>query len=265
MRLALGLAYDGTDFQGYQTQPGGQTIQDHLESAIGEFLDMPSHLVETTAAGRTDAGVHATGQVVHLDTLADRPPWNWVRGLNTFLPQSIRVRWVAEAPAEFHARFSAIRRSYTYRIYNSPVDCPLHQRFATWVFQPLDLDRMQQAAACLVGEHDFSAFRAAECQAASPIRRLDSITWERQGSLLLCHLEGNAFLHHMVRNLVGSLAEIGRGARPLDWMAELLCARDRSLAARTYPPQGLCLTGVAYDTPLVRTPDLSLTPHAHPN
>lgn len=255
MRLALGLAYDGTDYQGYQTQPGGQTVQDHLESAIGEFLDIPSHLVETTAAGRTDAGVHATGQVVHFDSPAERPLWNWVRGLNTFLPQSIRVRWAAEAGGDFHARFSAVRRSYTYRIYNNPVDCPLHQRFATWIFQPLDIARMQEASACLIGEHDFSAFRAAECQAVTPVRRLDSVVWEQQGPLLLCHLQGNAFLHHMVRNLVGSLSEIGRGARPVDWMAELLAGRDRTVAARTFPPQGLCLTGVEYPQTLQGTPE----------
>lgn len=248
MRLALGLAYDGTDFQGYQTQPSGQSVQDHLEGALAFFLAVPRETTRlcTTAAGRTDAGVHARGQVVHFDTEADRPEWNWVRGLNSALPASIRVRWAARVEQGFHARFDATRRAYTYDIINAPVDDPLRHRYATWVFQPLDAAAMHRAAQHLVGEHDFSSFRAAECQAKTPVRRIDAIGVERRGDLVRLSIEGNAFLHHMVRNIVGSLVEVGRGAQPEDWMAELLRARDRGQAARTFPAQGLCLTQVTY-------------------
>lgn len=255
MRLALGLAYDGTSFHGYQTQPGGNTVQDHLERAIAAFLDCPLQAVETTAAGRTDAGVHAEGQVVHFDTAVSRPQWNWVRGLNTFLPPEVRVRWAAEVSPNFHARFSAQARTYQYRIWNQPVDHPLHQRYATWVFQPLDVQAMSTAAECLLGEHDFSAFRAAECQAASPVRVLTQCEWASQGPLLSLTLTGNAFLHHMVRNIVGTLVEVGRGARPAAWVAEVLASCDRTAAGRTFPPQGLCLTAVDYPEPFACVPE----------
>jgi tRNA pseudouridine38-40 synthase len=244
MKLALGLEYDGTDFHGWQTQPSGNTIQDHLEAALAAFVGSP---VETVSAGRTDAGVHASGQVVHFETHIDRPLWNWVRGVNAFLPAAIRVRWAHPVPDDFHARFSARSRTYTYSIYNHPVDSPLRARFATWVFQPLDVAAMQAAADCLLGEHDFTAFRAAECQAASPVRDLQQAQWTQDGSLIVLQIRANAFLHHMVRNIVGSLFEVGRGARPAAWMAELLAARDRTAAGRTFPAQGLCLRHVEYD------------------
>ncbi len=244
MKLALGLEYDGTDFHGWQTQPSGNTIQDHLEAALAAFVGSP---VETVSAGRTDAGVHASGQVVHFETHIDRPLWNWVRGVNAFLPAAIRVRWAHPVPDDFHARFSARSRTYTYSIYNHPVDSPLRARFATWVFQPLDVAAMQSAADCLLGEHDFTAFRAAECQAASPVRDLQQAQWTQDGSLIVLQIRANAFLHHMVRNIVGSLFEVGRGARPAAWMAELLAARDRTAAGRTFPAQGLCLRHVEYD------------------
>ncbi|MEY3952792.1 MAG: hypothetical protein RL320_1594 [Pseudomonadota bacterium] len=253
MRLALGLAYDGTSFQGYQTQPGGHTVQDHLERAVSAFLECPLEAVDTTAAGRTDAGVHAEGQVVHLDTSVERPEWNWVRGLNSFLPSEIRVRWAAPVPNDFHARFSALARSYRYQIWNEPVDHPLQQRFATWVFQPLDLNALQQASLALLGEHDFSAFRAAECQAASPVRVLTQCHWAQRGPLLTFTIKGNAFLHHMVRNIVGTLVEVGRGARPVEWVSEVLASQDRTRAGRTFPAQGLCLTEVEYPEPFVGT------------
>ena len=244
MKLALGLEYDGTDFHGWQTQPSGNTIQDHLEAALAAFVGSP---VETVSAGRTDAGVHASGQVVHFETHIDRPLWNWVRGVNAFLPAAIRVRWAHPVPDDFHARFSARSRTYSYSIYNHPVDSPLRARFATWVFQPLDVAAMQAAADCLLGEHDFTAFRAAECQAASPVRDLQQAQWTQDGSLIVLQIRANAFLHHMVRNIVGSLFEVGRGARPAAWMAELLAARDRTAAGRTFPAQGLCLRHVEYD------------------
>jgi tRNA pseudouridine38-40 synthase len=244
MKLALGLEYDGTDFHGWQTQPSGKTIQDQLEAALAAFVGSP---VETVSAGRTDAGVHASGQVVHFETHIDRPLWNWVRGVNAFLPAAIRVRWAHPVPDDFHARFSARSRTYTYSIYNHPVDSPLRARFATWVFQPLDVAAMQAGADCLLGEQDFSAFRAAECQAASPLRDLQQAQWTQEGALIVLQIRANAFLHHMVRNIVGSLFEVGRGARPAAWMAELLVARDRTAAGRTFPAQGLCLRHVEYD------------------
>ena len=244
MKLALGLEYDGTDFHGWQTQPSGNTIQDHLEAALAAFVGSP---VETVSAGRTDAGVHASGQVAHFETHINRPLWNWVRGVNAFLPAAIRVRWAHPVPDDFHARFSARSRTYTYSIYNHPVDSPLRARFATWVFQPLDVAAMQAAADCLLGEHDFTAFRAAECQAASPVRDLQQAQWTQDGSLIVLQIRANAFLHHMVRNIVGSLFEVGRGARPAAWRAELLAARDRTAAGRTFPAQGLCLRHVEYD------------------
>lgn len=244
MKLALGLEYDGTDFHGWQTQPSGNTIQDHLEAALADFVGSP---VETVSAGRTDAGVHASGQVVHFETSIDRPLWNWVRGVNAFLPAAIRVRWAHPVPDDFHARFSARSRTYTYSIYNHPIDSPLRARFATWVFQPLDIAAMQAGADCLLGEHDFTAFRAAECQAASPVRDLQQAQWTQDGSVIVLQIRANAFLHHMVRNIVGSLFEVGRGARPAAWMAELLAARDRTAAGRTFPAQGLCLRHVEYD------------------
>lgn len=244
MKLALGLEYDGTDFHGWQTQPSGNTIQDHLEAALADFV---GSRVETVSAGRTDAGVHASGQVVHFETSIDRPLWNWVRGVNAFLPAAIRVRWAYPVPDDFHARFSARSRTYTYSIYNHPIDSPLRARFATWVFQPLDVAAMQAGADCLLGEHDFTAFRAAECQAASPVRDLQQAQWTQDGNSIVLQIRANAFLHHMVRNIVGSLFEVGRGARPVAWMAELLAARDRTAAGRTFPAQGLCLRHVEYD------------------
>jgi tRNA pseudouridine38-40 synthase len=247
MKLAFGLEYDGTDFEGWQTQPSGNTVQDHLEGALAQFVGSP---VETVCAGRTDAGVHASGQVVHIVAPVDRPDWNWVRGVNTFLPSSIRVRWARLVPEDFHARFSAHSRSYEYRIYNHPVDSPLHSRFATWVFQPLDVAAMQAGVDHLLGTHDFSAFRAADCQAASPERTLSEARFSQTGPLVSLQISGNAFLHHMVRNIVGTLFEVGRGARPPGWVAEVLQSRDRSQAGRTFPAQGLCLRHVAYDPPI---------------
>ena len=244
MKIALGLEYDGTAFHGWQTQPSGNTIQDHLERALASFVGSP---IDTVSAGRTDAGVHAIGQVVHFETSVARPLWNWVRGLNSFLPSAIRVRWAEPVSDSFHARFSAHARTYTYSIYNHPVDSPVRARFATWVFQPLDLAALQAGSDCLIGEHDFSAFRSAECQAASPVRNLQKAHWTRTGDLLCLEIRANAFLHHMVRNIVGSLFEVGRGGRPVSWMTELLLSRDRTLAGRTFPPQGLCLRHVTYD------------------
>jgi tRNA pseudouridine38-40 synthase len=246
-RIALGLQYDGTPWQGWQTQPHRHTVQDSLEQALAKFCQ--STLL-TVCAGRTDAGVHAIGQVVHFDTDISREPFSWVRGVNAFLPQSIAVRWateVAGGDTGFHARFSATARTYHYVIYNHPVRAPLWHGRAGWVFRALDADTMHAAAQALLGEQDFSAFRAAECQAASPLRTMHSIMVIRRGDAVIVTLRANAFLQHMVRNIVGSLVQIGQGNRPLTWMAELLASRNRELAAPTFSPDGLYLAKVDYD------------------
>ena len=246
-RIALGLQYDGTPWQGWQTQLHGRTVQDVLETALAKFCQAT---VDTTCAGRTDSGVHALSQVVHFDTLINRENFSWVRGVNAFLPASVAVQWAAEVESGeegFHARFSALARTYHYVIYNHPIRSPLWQGRAGWVFRKLDVDQMEEAAQALVGKHDFSAFRAAECQAPSPVRTLHRITVRRQGDRIVVTLTANAFLHHMVRNIVGSLIQVGIGNHPVQWMTELLESRKRELAAPTFSPDGLYLAKVDYD------------------
>lgn len=246
-RIALGLQYDGSSWQGWQTQPHGKTVQDVLEKALSEFCQQPT---ETVCAGRTDAGVHAHEQVVHFDTNAERELFSWVRGVNAHLPSSIAVRWASEVDGGengFHARFSATSRTYHYLIYNHPIRSPLWERRAGWVFRPLEVEPMHHAAQALVGTHDFSAFRAAQCQANSPIRTLHRIHVQRQNDLVILTLNANAFLHHMVRNIVGSLIQVGNGNRPVSWIAELLASGERELAAPTFSPDGLYLAKVDYD------------------
>ncbi len=247
-RIALGIEYDGTNWRGWQTQPDGMTVQDRLEDAIRQFAQTE---IPTTCAGRTDAGVHATEQVVHLDTELDRRPVSWVRGINSYLPSSIAVRWACEVQGGkdgFHARSSALARRYRYLIYNSPVRSPLWKNRAGWVFRPLDLDRMRQGAAFLLGEHDFSAFRAAECQSITPVKTMHDISIVRQGNLIVFTFEANAFLHHMIRNIVGSLIVVGKQNQSPQWMKALLDSRNRSLAAPTFAPDGLYLSRVFYDS-----------------
>ncbi|NBW44583.1 MAG: tRNA pseudouridine(38-40) synthase TruA [Betaproteobacteria bacterium] len=243
MKIALGLAYDGSPYQGWQTQPGGGAVQDFLQSALAE---VSGHPVATICAGRTDAGVHATAQVVHFETTVDRPLTAWVRGANAHLPGEIAVQWARVVEAHFHARYSARARSYRYLILRSPVRQPLWRSQAAWVFRPLDLESMRSAAARLVGEHDFSAFRAAACQAATPVRQVYDLTIAERDAFLAISIRANAFLHHMVRNLVGALVEVGLGHRSPDWIDELLNLRDRRLSARTFPACGLTLVGVDY-------------------
>lgn len=251
MRIALGIEYDGTGWNGWQTQPNGHTIQDRLEAALLEFTGQ-AH--PTTCAGRTDAGVHAKGQVVHFDTEMERPDWSWVRGLNAFLPETIAVRNMQRVPDDFHARFSARSRQYSYRIFHSPIRSPLLARTTTWFYRPLDLLAMQQAAQIFLGEHDFSAFRSAECQASTPVRTLMRLDIARHDDVIEFTLQANAFLHHMVRSLVGTLVEVGRGAASVDWARQVLQSRDRTLAGRTFAPEGLCLDRVEYDVPLFQAP-----------
>ncbi|MFT3803178.1 MAG: tRNA pseudouridine(38-40) synthase TruA [Burkholderiaceae bacterium] len=243
IRYALVIAYDGRSFAGWQTQPSGQTVQDHLERALARIAGRP---IATICAGRTDAGVHASRQVVHFDCEVERPLTAWVRGVNAFLPDAIAVQASAVAPAGFHARFSAVRRRYRYRLYRAPQRHPLLAGRAGWVHRRLDIDAMRAAAGCLIGRHDFSAFRSSECQAASPVRELQALRLTERGAIVEIELVANAFLHHMVRNIVGALVWIGIGRRPPNWLAQVLAARDRRLAAPTFAADGLYLTGVDY-------------------
>jgi len=255
VRIALGLEYDGAAFTGWQTQPDGRGVQDALERGLAAVATMPT---PTTCAGRTDTGVHALDQVVHFDTDAARPLNAWVRGVNRFLPQSVAVRWAREVPDVFHARFSAVRRTYDYWILNDPVRSPLAHARAGWVFRPLDATAMHEAAERLVGRHDFTSFRSAECQAASPVRDLRELSVARRGRLIRVRASANAFLHHMIRNIVGTLVYVGLGRHGPAWAAEVLEARDRSRAAPTFSPAGLYLVRVEYD-PSFQLPSPSAT------
>lgn len=245
MKVALGIQYDGTPFSGWQVQPDRPTVQQTLEEALGAFAGI-GQPVPTICAGRTDTGVHATGQVVHIEAPVERPMNAWVRGTNSFLPPAVAVRWAKPVPEDFSARFSAIGRTYEYWIVNEPVRVPLLAGRAGWCFRPCDVEKMEEAAAVLLGEHDFTSFRAAECQAKSPVRRIDSIRFTVRGNMIGIRFEANAFLQHMVRNLVGSLVYVGIGKKPVGWLADVLEARNRALAAPTYAPDGLYLVGVNY-------------------
>lgn len=244
MRIALAIEYCGTHFHGWQSQPSGNTVQDALEAALAAIAGQP---VGVICAGRTDAGVHATHQVVHFDAPVERPLSAWVRGVNSHLPDGVAVRWAQPVAPEFHARFSARGRRYRYLLMNRPQRPGLWQGRVGWFHLPLDLAAMQAAAGRLLGEHDFSAFRAAGCQAKTPVKTLWRADVQQQGNLLVFDFEASAFLHHMVRNLVGSLVYIGKGVQPAEWMDELLQARDRSAAAPTFSPDGLYFRGPIYE------------------
>jgi tRNA pseudouridine38-40 synthase len=242
-RIALGVAYDGRPWQGWQTQPHGQTVQDTLEHALHLFTSVAT---STVCAGRTDTGVHGLNQVVHLDTTVSRSLESWVRGTNAHLPDSISVQWAQEVPEQFHARFSATDRSYAYVILNTRVRHPMWQGRAGWVFQPLNLDRMKEAAQGLLGEHDFSSFRSSQCQAKSPVRTIHQLDFFQQGPRIVVQLRANAFLHHMVRNIIGALVQVGQGREPVDYVEKLLAVKDRTQGAPTFAPEGLYLTNVSY-------------------
>lgn len=245
MRIALGLSYLGSAYQGWQSQPSGQTVQDHLERALAQFADVPA--ISTLCAGRTDAGVHGLGQVVHVDTDISRAMNSWVRGTNRYLPADIAVQWAHEVPDAFHARASAVARRYAYVLLESPVRPSLEAGRAGWVFRPLDQMAMESAAAHLVGEHDFSSFRAAQCQALSPVKHLRRIDIRRRGAYWRFDFEANAFLHHMIRNLMGCLVAVGQGLHPPGWVAEVREARSRDVAAPTFAPDGLYFLGPTYE------------------
>ena len=242
-RIALGIEYDGSRFLGWQTQPGGGTVQDALEQALAVIAGTP---VAVTAAGRTDRGVHARAQVAHFDSEARRPASAWVRGVNGLLPSPMAVLWSKEMPPEFHARYSAVSRTYRYRLLNRPVRPAIDAAHAGWFHLPLDVESMRSAASLLVGEHDFSAFRSSECQAKTPVRRLQVLELTRRGEEIDFVVRANAFLHHMVRNLVGTLVYVGKGKHPPQWVREVLDSKDRSKAAPTFGPEGLYLEAVEY-------------------
>ena len=245
LKIALGIAYDGSRFCGWQTQPSRASVQDHLESAIAAIAGHPARV---TAAGRTDAGVHAVAQVAHFETDAERPESAWVRGVNAHLPEAAAVQWAVRVDAAFHARFSAVGRSYRYVLYNHPVRPALAARHVGWFHDPLDLDAMRAAATLLAGRHDFSAFRAAECQAKTPVRTISFASVTRRGAYVIFEFRADAFLHHMVRNIVGSLVYVGKGRHEPGWIGEVLASRDRALAAPTFAPEGLYLSAVHYPT-----------------
>lgn len=242
--IALCLEYDGSDFHGWQTQPGGNTVQDRLEQALAQVHGAP---IATIVAGRTDAGVHASAQVVHFDSLHPRPESAWVRGVNALLPPSIAVLWAREVDPQFHARFGARERAYRYILLNHPVRPAIMAGRVGWLHGELNVPAMAQAAGGLLGEHDFSAFRAAQCQAKSPVRELRRVAVQRQGSYVIFDFRGNAFLHHQIRNMVGALIWIGLGRRSPGWLGELLASRDRAQGAATFAPDGLYLVDVRYD------------------
>ncbi|MBK6597952.1 MAG: tRNA pseudouridine(38-40) synthase TruA [Proteobacteria bacterium] len=242
-RIALGLEYDGSQFAGWQRQPVLATVQGVVEAALERVAD---HVVGCTVAGRTDAGVHAAGQVIHFDSDAPRSERNWRLGANNYLPTNVSVIWARAVAPEFHARYSALRRTYRYLILNRDSRSALTAGRATWIHRPLDAARMHLAAQGLVGEHDFSSFRALSCQARSPVRRLEQIGVQRSGDWLDVTVTANAFLQHMVRNMVGMLIAIGCGDSPVERLATVLAARDRTQNAATAPPDGLYLLGVQY-------------------
>jgi tRNA pseudouridine38-40 synthase len=252
-RIALGLQYDGSRFVGWQTQPNLNTVQDHLEQAIAAFIgdsQLHGNSVRVTAAGRTDTGVHALGQVVHFDCSVERDSWSWVRGLNSFLPSDIVVNWAQAVDASFDARFSAFERSYVYALHAGPCRAPTVASRAGYLMMAadkwLDITAMQMASQCLLGEHDFSSFRSSECQSKTPIKTLYDIQIWDQKPWIYIVVRANAFLHHMVRNLVGSLLAIGQGKQPASWLAEVLEAKSRQRAAPTFSPDGLYLARVGY-------------------
>jgi tRNA pseudouridine38-40 synthase len=243
-RVALAVEYKGTDFHGFQTQPNGvKTVQQALEKALSKVADEPITLV---CAGRTDAGVHATNQVIHFDTLAKRLPKAWVMGTRPHLPDSVGVKWAQDVQPHFHARFSALNRTYRYLISDAKTSSALLHDQITWSSRPLDVEKMRAAAAYLVGKHDFTSFRATQCQAKSPIRQIHHFHIIRRGDLIVLEVQANAFLHHMVRNMVGVLMAIGAGDKPASWVAEVLAAKNRSAGGVTSRPFGLYLVSVDF-------------------
>jgi tRNA pseudouridine38-40 synthase len=243
MRIAMGVEYAGSAFHGWQAQGDVDTVQERLEGALTTVADHP---VRVHCAGRTDTGVHGLGQVVHFDTTAERSSRNWLLGTNVNLPSDISVHWAKEVPDTFHARFSALSRSYRYIILNRMTRSANWYNRAVWIHHPLDVERMQQASNCLVGTHDFSSYRALGCQAKSPVRTVHNLDVRRDGEIITLDISANAFLHHMVRNIAGVLIAIGKSDRPVEWSRQVLEYKNRTLGGVTAPPDGLYLVGVEY-------------------
>jgi tRNA pseudouridine38-40 synthase len=243
-RIALGISYNGQAYEGWQSQLSGRTVQDQLEHALSQFAAQP---VSTLSAGRTDARVHALMQVVHFDTTVDRKAVSWVRGTNRFLPDDIAVEWAQAVPDAFHCRASATSRRYAYVVLESPVRPSVDTGRVGWVFRPLNESAMREAAGVLVGEHDFTSFRASACQALSPVKKMLRIDISRRGAYWRFDFEADAFLHHMIRNIMGCLLLIGQGMQPVGWMSQVLAARSRDAAAPTFSPAGLYFLGPVYD------------------
>ncbi|PYG50219.1 tRNA pseudouridine(38-40) synthase [Pantoea sp. AG1095] len=243
LKLALGIEYDGSRYYGWQRQNEVRSVQEKLEKALSKVADHP---VVVFCAGRTDAGVHGTGQVVHFETTSPRADAAWTLGVNVNLPDDIAVRWVKAVPDEFHARFSATARRYRYVIYNHRLRPAILGNGITHYYHPLDAEKMQRAGQALIGENDFTSFRAVQCQSRTPWRNVMHLNVTRHGPYVVVDIKANAFVHHMVRNIVGSLMEIGTGNQPEEWMATLLAAKDRKLAAATAKAEGLYLVAVDY-------------------
>ncbi|NDY92136.1 tRNA pseudouridine(38-40) synthase TruA [Ideonella livida] len=252
-RIALGLSYAGQGYHGWQRQPQGRTVQGALEEALSVFAAQPVH---TVCAGRTDTGVHATLQVVHFDAPVQRADFSWVRGTNRYLPADMAVQWACPVPDAFHARFSAVGRRYRYVLLESAVRPSLEAGRCGWTFRPLDGEAMRAAAARLLGVQDFSSFRSAECQAKSPVKEMRRVDIRRSGHLWCFDFEASAFLHHMVRNIMGCLVAVGTGSRPPLWLSEVIAARSRDAAAPTFAPDGLYFLGPCYE-PHWGLPELS--------
>jgi tRNA pseudouridine38-40 synthase len=248
VRIALGISYNGGAYEGWQSQLSGKTVQDKLELALSRFSVQP---VRVMCAGRTDAGVHALMQVAHFDTPLERETASWVRGTNAFLPSDIAVQWAQAVPDEFHSRASAIARRYAYVVLESPVRPSVEAGRVGWVYRPLDGDAMRQAALHLMGEHDFSSFRAAQCQAKSPVKTMNRIGISQRAGVASRYwhfeFEANAFLHHMIRNIMGCLLAVGQGSHPPGWVADVVAARRRDAAAPTFSPAGLYFLGPVYE------------------
>ena len=261
MRLALGISYRGQAYNGWQSQPDRRTVQDQLESALSKFAAVP---VRTMCAGRTDTGVHGLNQVIHIDPPVQRGLASWVRGTNRFLPADIAVQWCHDVDGDFHSRNSALGRRYAYLLLESAVRPAIEAGVAGWTHRTLNADAMRAAAALLVGEHDFSSFRSSECQAASPVKQMRSIEVCRVGAYWRFDFDGSAFLHHMVRNIMGCLVMIGSGQRAPGWMSEVLASRSRQVAAPTFPADGLYFVGPYYDPRFAlpkHTPAMDWLPH----
>ncbi len=249
MRYAAGVEYNGAAFHGWEIQqPQVRTVQGVVEQALSTVAN---HFVRVITAGRTDTGVHASGQVIHFDSDAERSVRSWLRGTNANLPPDLALTWVQPVSDEFHARFSARSRTYRYLIFNRPVRTALRTQERTWIYRPLNVEWMQQGANQLLGEHDFNSYRAAACQAPNPVRTIHRLEVSRKGEEVMIEVQANAFLHHMVRNIAGVLIAIGAGERPPQWAGEVLALRDRTCGGVTAPPQGLTLIAVEYPVELL--------------